>query len=182
MKKGIIYTIVAILVLVLCYIIGQMIAGPKTIENTQSVYYDYTQKNDELVYEGREDTSDVPGGKTVGLVEDDIYDRYYLMTPNTSLRAGIIVDEMPHILTFQYMIHQSVSQLSDGMTLQIVVIREGTEEVLYNHTLEVSTGEKEYELSLEPWEGQNIYITFVAGNATEDKNGDWLVIKDAKIE
>ena len=182
MKKGIIYTIAAILILVLCYIIGQTIVGPKTIENSQPVYYEYTQKNDELVYEGKKDTSDVTGGKTVGLVEDDIYGKYYLMTPDTSIRAGIVLDDAPHLLRFDYMIHENVAEISDGMSLRIAVIQEGTEEVLYEESISVKAEVQKYELSLKPWKNQNVFIVFEAENNTEDRSGDWLVIKDAKIE
>lgn len=181
-KKGIIYTVAAVLLLVVCYVIGQTLVGPKTVESNTSLYYDYTQKSDELVYEGKAETTDVPGGQTVGLVEDDMYGQYYLMTPDTAIRAGIIVDTAPHALSFQYMIHKNVSELSDGMTLQVLVLQEGTEDVLYDDIVDVDAEEKQYELSLETWENQNIYIIFRAGNKTDNRDGDWLVIKDAQIE
>lgn len=182
-KKGIIYAIVAVLFLVICYIIGQTLVGSKSIEkNKKDVYYDYVQKEEQLVYEGDKVVTDAPGGKTVGLVEDDTYGQYYLMTPNTSIRAGIIVDAEPHTLRFQYMIHENVSNISDGMILRVMVIKEGTEDILYDETINVDEKEKEFKLDLSTWKEQNIYIVFSAASMTENQDGDWMVIKDAKIE
>lgn len=183
MKKNIIYIISAVLLLILCYVVGQTLVGPKTIKSDKTdLYYVYSQKSDELVYEGVKETQDVPGGKTVGLVEDEVYGQYYLMTPGTSIRAGIIVDDVSHILTFQYMIHQGVAEISDGMTLQVLVYQAETGDVLYDDRVKVDDDERQYELSLDSWKNQNIYIEFKAGNETDNQDGDWLVIKDAQIE
>lgn len=179
-KKSIIYSIVAVAFLVVCFVIGQTISGPKVIKTDLSVYYDYQEKADELVYVG-DKAADTPGGRSVGYVEDDTYGAYYLMTPDTAIRAGIILDDTSHMLSFRYMIHEKVAELSDGMQLKVQILQEGTEDVLYEDVLDVTAEKKDYELSLEEWKNQNIYIVFEAYNATNDQDGDWLVIKGVEV-
>ena len=190
-KKKIIYSIIAILVLVICFIIGQTVVKP-TRENTtdaenemnqgQEYYYDYILKSEELVYEGDVETTDMPGGKTVGLVEDDAYGKWYFLSPNTSITAGVILDEKERILKFEYFIHENVSRLSDGMQLEVVIVQEGTNSVLYENSLTVDGTSKECIVELTEWKNENVFIKMQAINSTGDETGDWLVIKNARID
>lgn len=80
------------------------------------------------------------------------------------------------------MIHENVSNVSDGMILRGMVLKEETEDILYDETINVDEKEKEFKLDLSTWKEQNIYIVFSAASMTENQDGDWMVIKDAKIE
>ena len=180
-KKSIIYSIVAVAFLVVCFVIGQTISGPKVIKTDPSVYYDYLEKADELVYVG-DKAADTPGGRSVGYVEDDTYGAYYLMTPDTAIRAGIILDDTSHILSFQYMIHEKVAELPDGMQLKVQILQEGTEDILYEDVLDVTAEKKDYELSFEEWKNQNVYIVFEFSDIKNNQKGDWLIMRNIKID
>ena len=188
-KKKIIYPIIAVLVLVVCYFIGQNVVRPKRtsnmgIEESQNngYYYEFVQKSDELIYEGYLETSDMPGGKTVGLVEDDVYGKWYLLSPNTSITSGIILDDEARTFKFDFFIHENVAHLSDGMQLNVIIIQEGTENILYENSLSVDGESKECSVDLSEWKAGNIFITMRATNSTEDMTGDWLVIKNARVD
>lgn len=189
MKKKVVYSIVAIAFLVICYMIGQFVVRPnrkdaETMDTTeeQSYFYDYGQKSEELELGGYEEKDDMPGGKTVGLIEDDTYGKWYLMTPGTSITAGIILDDKDRKLSFKYCIHKDVAALSDGMDLTVQVIQEDTGDVLYKESVDVTKEEKSFELDLSDWKNSNVFIRLEAGNHTDDETGDWLVIDDAHID
>lgn len=187
-KRKILYTVIAILVLVLCYIIGQKVVRP--IKGADSYgrdeedeyFYDYVLKSDELMYEGQADTTDMPGGKTVGYVEDDVYGKWYLLTPSTSMKAGIILDGKDREFSFEYMIHENVADLSDGMKLSVQIISEETNDILHEKTLIADADKKQYNIDLSLWKDSNVYIVLQTVDSMENEAGDWLVIKNAIID
>ncbi len=124
----------------------------------------------------------MPGGKSVGLVEDDVYGKWYLMTPNTSITAGIILDAEEHIFSFDYLIHENVSHLSDGMQLSVKVIKEGTEEIVFEELLVADETRKEFSVDLAQWKNSNVFVKLQATNILDDETGDWLVIENAIID
>ncbi len=189
MKKKVVYSIVAIAFLVICYMIGQFVVRPNRkdsepldSEEEKSYFYDYSQKNEELELGGYEEKDDMPGRKTVGLIEDDTYGKWYLMTPDTSITAGIILDDKDRKLSFKYCIHKDVAALSDGMELTVQVLQEETKDILHEESVLVDKEQKDFVLDLSEWKNSNVYIKLEATNKTDDETGDWLVIDDANID
>ncbi|MBQ9936530.1 MAG: hypothetical protein IJO70_11845 [Lachnospiraceae bacterium] len=184
-KRKILYGIIAILVLVICYVIGQTVVRPNRSTDMYSKgnhYYDYVKKSDELTYEGYQETTDMPGGKTVGLVEDEVYGKWYLLSPDTSITAGIILDHKDRSLSFEYQIHENVAHLSDGIQLSVQIIKEGTDEILYEENLDVDKTRKSFSLKLAQWKDSNVFVKLQAANSSDDETGDWLVIKNGIID
>lgn len=187
-KKKILYAIIALMVLVLCYVIGQTVVKPsredgevsQTERETDS-YYSFFHKGDELKLVGYAETTDMPGGKTVGLVEDDVYDAWILMTPHTSVEAGVVLDDASRTLSFTYVIHKNVSELSDGMSLLVEVVNADTSDVWYSQQLTVDSAEKVCDIDLSEYRNKNVTIRLSAVEHTEDETGDWLVIQNAII-
>lgn len=188
-KKKPLYAIIALMVLMLCYVIGQTVVKPsrdksgseERSEQKVDVYFDFIQKADELKMEGYMETVDMPGGKTVGVVEDDVYGNWILLTPRTSIEAGVVLDNTSRKLSFDYMIHKNVADLSDGMRLQVDIIDVDTGEICYSQSLTVDSKEKECNIDLAEYKSKNVVVRLFSLEHTDDETGDWLVIQNAII-
>ena len=104
------------------------------------------------------------------------------MTPDTSITAGIILDDKDRKLSFKYCIHKDVAALSDGMELTVQVLQEETKDILHEESVLVDKEQKDFVLDLSEWKNSNVYIKLEATNKTDDETGDWLVIDDANID
>lgn len=126
------------------------------------------------------DNSVNPYEKTIAHINDESVGDAIFMTSGTGFSTRYQCHEND-TLVIRYRIHPWMSEVSDGMKLQILITDESGE--LINENIEMSPTddflEKEIDLSACAGKSVNVHISAESG---ENTDGDWAVIKEAKIK
>jgi hypothetical protein len=185
MKKKIFMTILAVMVLVLCYLIGQYVVLPRSNkQNTVGVettyYWNLFDSSTNIEYTGLSETTDTPGNITVGRIDDDSYGKWILMTPRTGFKTLISVDNQDRTLVMDYVIHKDVASVSDGMTVDIKLLNDGGE-VVFEQEDRVNGDEIRCEIPLTEYKGCEVALSVEMEDVETDESGDWLVVREGYI-
>lgn len=179
--------------LFVCYLIGQNIVLPSRMAKEGLLSYEgnmpefsFIQNAKTLFYENQVQSTDYPGGQTVGLITIDGNEKAFLITPQTAIRYDLKLTKDMDKLSFVCGYHPAVEiGVADGANLTVEVISLAEETVLVQEKVEVMADgeEKAIEFDLSGFQGQEVRICIScdAGNAG-DYSGDWIVFKNLVLE
>lgn len=180
-NKRVILSISALLVLVVCYLIGQFIVGPKGATSSSELGTATAAAAiwESVSFEGNQETSDNPWGITAGWFEMENEGKCILLNPNTALMLeGLDQDKE---ISFQYELHPWVRENSDGAGALVWVL-DHEDSILYEEEISISSQDdwEEYQLDLSQYDGAEKVKVLCNNGTNEDDSGDWLVIKPFK--
>ena len=144
--------------------------------------FNFVEEFDSLSLDGyaEVDNSVNPYEKTIAHINDESVGDAIFMTSGTGFSTRYQCHEND-TLVIRYRIHPWMSEVSDGMKLQILITDKSGE--IINENIEMSPAddflEKEIDLSVCAGNSVNVHISAESG---ENTDGDWAVIKVAKIK
>lgn len=200
-KKGICVVLGIIVVLFICYLIGQNVVLPKRMRSAGYTdvdgnvpEYSIMENINTFSFGGQEEMDDVPGGQTISVLElnqdsnvsEDMYGKYIFMTPGTSFANRITLNKKCDTLSFMYGIHPWIDkEVSDGIQIVVEVYTTEGDKPNIRETFDAKVGEKmklaNVDLSSVAGEKVTIGISCTAGE-NDDESGDWAIICYPVIE
>lgn len=200
-KKNIKIAIVIIVVLFICYLIGQNIVLPNRMRSAGYVdadgnipQYSILQNFNSFSIKGQA-PADVPGSTSIQKIEftkdnaaipDEWLGNCIFMLPNTSFAKGIDLDKKSNKIDLEYGIYpDKVTEVSDGADLYVEVYVDGKSKPVIREKLKAEpNGElNRAKIDISKCAGKKVSISFSCldgGNGNED--ADWLMIKYPVIE
>lgn len=144
------------------------------VSTSSIVENDNVLSSNGVVFEGAQNTSDNPWNTTAGWIKIEEED-CILLTPNTAVTFEITESKT---LSFDYMIHPWVKDVSDGagilvwlMDYEDTILHE--EEILVNNEAEW----KKLQLSLNQYDSVHKIKVHCNNGENGDDSGDWVVIR-----
>ena len=200
-KKTIKIAIVIIVVLFICYLIGQNIVLPNRMRSAGYVdadgnipQYSILQNFNSFSIKGQA-PADVPGSTSIQKIEftkdnaaipDEWLGNCIFMLPNTSFAKVIDLDKKITKIDLEYGIYpDKVTEVSDGADLYVEVYLEGkSKPVIREKLIAEPNGElNRAKIDISKYAGEKVSISFSCldgGNGNED--ADWMMIKYPVIE
>lgn len=192
-KKLIVGAVGIFAALFVCYLIGQNIVLPSRMAKEGLLSYEgnmpefsFIQNAKTLFYENQVQSTDYPGGQTVGLITIDGNEKVFLITPETAIRYDLKLTKDMGKLSFVCGYHPLIeSGVADGANLKLEVLSLSDETVLAEEKIAVLANgqEKAVDFDLSPFKGQQVRVRIScdAGDAS-DYSGDWIVLKNLVLE
>ena len=200
-KKTIKIAIVIIVVLFICYRIGQNIVLPNRMRSAGYVdadgnipQYSILQNFNSFSIKGQA-PADVPGSTSIQKIEftkdnaaipDEWLGNCIFMLPNTSFAKVIDLDKKSTKIDLEYGIYpDKVTEVSDGADLYVEVYVDGKSKPVIREKLKAEpNGEiNRAKIDISKYAGKKVSISFSCldgGNGNED--ADWMMIKYPVIE
>lgn len=200
-KKTIKIAIVIIVVLFICYLIGQNIVLPNRMRSAGYVdadgnipRYSILQNFNSFSIKGQA-PADVPGSTSIQKIEftkdnaaipDEWLGNCIFMLPNTSFAKVIDLDKKSTKIDLEYGIYpDKVTEVSDGADLYVEVYVDGKSKPVIREKLKAEpNGElNRAKIDISKCAGEKVSISFSCqdgGNGNED--ADWMMIKYPVIE
>lgn len=200
-KKTIKIAIVIIVVLFICYLIGQNIVLPNRMRSAGYVdadgnipQYSILQNFNSFSIKGQA-PADVPGSTSIQKIEftkdnaaipDEWLGNCIFMLPNTSFAKVIDLDKKSTKIDLEYGIYpDKVTEVSDGADLYVeVYLEEKSKPVIREKLIAEPNGElNRAKIDISKYAGEKVSISFSCldgGNGNED--ADWMMIKYPVIE
>ena len=200
-KKTIKIAIVIIVVLFICYLIGQNIVLPNRMRSAGYVdadgnipQYSILQNFNSFSIKGQA-PADVPGSTSIQKIEftkdnaaipDEWLGNCIFMLPNTSFAKVIDLDKKSTKIDLEYGIYpDKVTEVSDGADLYVEVYLDGKSKPVIREKLKAEpNGElNRAKIDISKYAGKEVSISFSCldgGNGNED--ADWMMIKYPVIE
>ena len=127
-----------------------------------------------VVFEGAQNTSDNPWNTTAGWIKIEEED-CILLTPNTAVTFEITESKT---LSFDYMIHPWVKDVSDGAGI-LIWLMDNEDAILYEERVSVNNEEewKNFQLSLNQYDSVHKIKVHCNNGENGDDSGDWVVIR-----
>lgn len=127
-----------------------------------------------VVFEGAQNTSDNPWNTTAGWIKIEEED-CILLTPNTAVTFEITESKT---LSFDYMIHPWVKDVSDGAGI-LIWLMDNEDAILYEEGVSVNNEEewKNFQLSLNQYDSVHKIKVHCNNGENGDDSGDWVVIR-----
>ena len=127
-----------------------------------------------VIFEGAQNTSDTPWNTTAGWIKVEDED-CILLTPNTAVTFEITESKT---LSFDYMIHPWVKDVSDGAGI-LIWLMDYEDAILYEERVSVNNEEewKNFQLSLNQYDSVHKIKVHCNNGENGDDSGDWVVIR-----
>ena len=200
-KKSICVACAIIVVLFICYLIGQNIVLPRRMKSAGYTdadgnvpEYSIMENINSFSFGGQKEMVDVPGSQTISVIEldensnvsEDMYGKYIFMTPGTSFANRIDLSKKCDTLSFMYGIHPWIEKnVSDGVEIvvEVYTTEEGKPDIRKTFNAKAGEAMKLAEVDLSSVAGKEVTIgiTCTAGESG-DESGDWGMIRYPFIE
>lgn len=200
-KKSICVAFAIIVVLFICYLIGQNIVLPRRMKSAGYTDVDGNVPEYSILENfstfalGGEGAADVPGSKTISKIEftkdnSDISEEWLgnciFMTPGTSFAKRMKIEKNCSKIDFEYGIYPDIeANVCDGADLIVEVYLDENDEPVIREKYKAQA-ENELEragIDITAYAGKEVTISFTCKDGGNDnQDGDWMMIKYPVIE
>ncbi len=196
-KKFIMVTGLVIIVLFICYLIGQNIVLPNRMKadgyldiNGRIPEYSILENVNNFAFGGQKDM-DVLGGKSISMVDlnkdnselsESWLGKSIFMTPGTSMAQRMKFKKNYNKISFKYAMYPTISkEISDGANIVIELYGDEGKKPILRKVYEV-TPEKDFEsveLDISKINNTEMTLAISCNNGlNNNEDGDWVLIKN----